>query len=128
MVHKSSQEGEGRMQMKLHSWNKLIWKHRQVGYLRDDFKIFKKVVTDAHYFKKYKGFAISTDILDALERKGTEEIRIVWLDGNSNPKVQYQVSLEQWRDKSDYYFNGNDVQEVLALSDMEKVWERNKKV
>ena len=94
---------------------------KRVGLLRDDLKVFLKIVTPAHYFRKFKGFGISKKILDDLEAKGVVQIRIVYVDKEKVIKKTYKTALKTWLEESVKYVNDNNPKDLQLIMPVEKM-------
>ena len=98
---------------------------KRVGLLRDDLKVFLKIVTPAHYFRKFKGFSISKKVFDDLKKKGVVQIRIVYLDKEKGVRKTYKTSIYAWEQEGIKYVNDNNPKDLQLVMPVEKMVESN---
>jgi len=73
-----------------------------------------------HYFRKFKGFAISKKVLQHVAQKGVKKVLIVYRGIKGKRRV-YESYVKRWLEGESYVFNRNgreDLQLVLPLDEM----------
>jgi len=80
----------------------------------NDKRLFKVVDQDRHYFRKFKGYAISKKLLDWVSKRGCRIVAIKEMkDGDWNRTLISDYS--DWVDSGqDYHKEGFEEQRVLA--------------
>ena len=102
---------------------RVIYAGKRVGWIRGKTYITKRNYED-HYFRKFKGFAISRKVLDALVKEGVETILIIFSDRNGEKLLRSHI--KQWYEEGfDYLYiledGSRDEQLVLSIYRMEEV-------
>ena len=99
------------------------------GLISDDKRIYHTIRKPEHFFRIFKGFGISVQILDSLKEKGIKEIHIRYL--GKRGETNYYVSLENFILKSEKYSNVEngkiDSQRVLSIMKFDKAIQQNGK-
>lgn len=95
--------------------NKIRIKGKVIGEIRDNVYITTR--RPEHYFIKYKGFGISSHIIQRLLKMKVREVRIIYM--GERGRTVYITPLMNFLIKGNIHYNGTDKQYVLSVIDME---------
>jgi anaerobic glycerol-3-phosphate dehydrogenase len=74
-----------------------------------------------HFFRKYKGFGISAEVIKELKKYDCEIVKIVYTKIDNTQEI-YIAPLNKFLESGVFYKNGlNDYQRILNINEFNKV-------
>lgn len=97
----------------------VIFKGRVVGYSVPQRLLFITYRKPHHFFRKYRGFGISKDLLEYLYNKGIRFIRIEYDSGTET--VVYETHIDTFLNSPIEFNYQGDIQKVVPVDKLKIV-------
>lgn len=93
--------------------------NRFTGILRRD-KVYVSYRTPYHFFRKFKGFGVSTSILRKLSKEGCYKVLIIYQE-TENTQILYSAHPNKFLEKGIVWKDGRgDYQRILPLTEFKR--------